>query len=110
MRHPGGALEGERCGQDGESAQGTLLIWFKQVPAPADSRLNRLMARNLPAAAAQDGQASRDARCDVVHRQRPRPGRGQLNTQWNTIKRAAQLDHGGGLSRTQLGLTAASPV
>src|SRR6516162_2902857 len=110
MRHPGGALEGERCGQEGELAQGTLLIWFEQVPAPADSRLDRLMARNLPVAATQDGQAPRYARCDVVHRQRPRPGRGKLNTQWNTIKRAAQVDRSGGLSRVQLGLTAASPA
>src|SRR5215469_5746360 len=57
MRHRGAAPEGERRGQDGEPAQGTLLIWFEQVPAPADGCLDRLMAGNFPVATTQDGQA-----------------------------------------------------
>src|SRR6516225_11847983 len=108
MRHCGAAPEGERRGQDGESAQGTLLIWFEQVPAPADGCLDRLMAGNFPAATTQDGQAPSDARCDVAHRQRPRPGRGKLDTQRNAIDRTAQLHHRDSLTTAQLDLTAAS--
>src|SRR5689334_14846458 len=60
--HTRSAPEGERRGQDGEPAHGTLLIRVEQVPAPADGRFDRLMAGNFPAATAQYGQPSSDAR------------------------------------------------
>src|SRR5262249_36458173 len=83
-------------------------IWFEQVPAPLDSRLNRLMPGYLHGATAQDGQASRDARCYVPYRQRPSTGRGQLDAQRNTVDGTAYLHHRSGLLWAQPSLAAAS--
>ena len=76
VRHDGATREGKRRGQDGEPAEGTSLIRLEQVPAPADGRLDRLMAGNFPAATAQYGQTSSNAHGYVAHRQRARPGGG----------------------------------
>ena len=84
----------ERCpaGERGERPQAALVVGEQQVVAPADRRSERPTPFRLAAGrVVQHAEPVVESPSDVLHRQRPRACRGELDRQRQPIERTAQL-------------------
>ena len=81
-------------GEHGEAPERAPLVVEEQLVAPVDGRLQALVARRCRRAGSAAAAAKRSRSRSAIsgHRQRLRPGRGQLDGERQAVEVAAQLD------------------
>ena len=97
-----GGLQGPASGEDRQAAQQGLLRRSQQVEAPIDHRPQGLPVRQVCPAVfvGQQPEAIIKPRRNLFHRQDFDPGRRQLDCQRNAVEAAADIQQGGGISRS----------
>ena len=95
-------IQGGAAGEAGQCPQPALVVGEEQVVAPADRPLQRAAPLGTVAArVAQQGEPVLQAASDVVHRQRPHPGGGELDGQRQSVEGTAHVLHDRGGRRVE---------
>ena len=107
--HRLGRLQRPAPGEDRQPAQQGPLGRGEQLVAPVQGRRQRpVPGQGGPAAARQQPEAVVQPGRDLLHRQRPHPGRRQLDRQGDAVQPAADLGHRGRV-RARRGRSRARP-